>query len=239
MDDPRHPATQLVPDDGQSPVGQRRRLKAERPGQILEAAFEEFAQKGFADARLEDVARRIGVTKGTIYLYFNSKVDLFKAMVLSTAQPIFDQVEGVVASYDGSPTELLRSLLLGAYEDMLGDPRKRQIMRLLIAEGEKFPELVEFYHDEVMARGVALLKRVVDAGVMAGEFRASALTEMPLPLFSPVIHACVMGLLFGSRRPLDVEAFKQAHIELVLGNLRAPEGPALPHEQPGASPNER
>lgn len=199
--------------------GIRKRLKAARPGEILEAAFEEFVEKGFAAARLEDVARRIGVTKGTIYLYFPSKIELFKAVVRACTQPVMADAEQQVASCQGSIAELLRGLLLLAYRDIAEKRREREIMRLLIAEGSKHPELTDFYHGEVIGPCEALLRRLMALGVERGEIRPSAITEMPLVLFSPVVHAATWDLLFGERRPLDIERFKAAHLESVLSSL--------------------
>ena len=199
--------------------GIRKRVKAARPGEILDAAFEEFVDKGYAGARLEDVARRIGVTKGTIYLYFPSKIELFKAVVRACTQPVMTEAEQQIATFKGPISDLLRGLLLTAYSNIVEKRREREIMRLLIAEGSKHPELTEFYYGEVLSGCIRLLERLMALGIETGEIRPSAVTEMPLVLFSPVVHAATWDLLFGERRPLDIERFKAAHLELVLSSL--------------------
>ena len=204
--------------------GVRRRMKAERPQQILEAAFEEFAARGFAAARLDDIARRVGVTKGTIYLYFPSKVELFKAVVRTFTQPLLEEVEAAIEGHTGSKAKLLREQILQSYCETLDDTRERELMRLLIAEGEKFPELTEFYHDEVMVPFERMSRAIIEAGIATGEFRDSALKEVPLMLFSPLVLHSVWALLFGDRHPIADKTFIAAHLDLILnGVLQKPQ----------------
>lgn len=207
------------------PLGVRRRIKAMRPGEFLDAAFEEFVRNGYAGTRLEDVARRVGLTKGALYLYFPSKVELFKAVVRSCALPILADIEQILATFKGSTSDLLRALVDSAYQNVLGNRREREIMRLLMAEGAKHPELTEFYYSEVIVSGLAVLDRVIERGLKSGEFRRSPVTEMPLVLFSPVVHAACWQLLFGDQHPLAIDKVKAAHIEAVLSSLlRSPPG---------------
>jgi AcrR family transcriptional regulator len=206
--------------------GSRRRIRAMRPSEILDAAFEEFVGNGYAAARLEDVARRVGLTKGALYLYFPSKVELFKAVVRSCTQPVFADVEQILARFEGSVVDLLRTLVNTAYRNVVENRREREIVRLLMAEGAKHPELSEFYYSEVVGSCLAVLDRIIARGLESGEFRRSAVTEMPLVLLSPVVHAANWELLFGTRHRLDIERFKRAHLDVVLAALlKSPNGP--------------
>jgi AcrR family transcriptional regulator len=212
-------ASQVVAADVVRPGGVRRRIKAMRPGEILEAAFEEFVRNGYAGARLEDVARRVGLTKGALYLYFPSKAELFKAVVRGCVQPIFADAEQTVAQFTGPTGDLLRALIDSAYHHVVENRREREMVRLLMAEGAKHPELTDFYHSEVVASCLSLVDRVIARGLERGEFRRSAVTDMPLVLISPVVHAANWLLLFGDRHPLALERVKAAHLELMLSAL--------------------
>jgi AcrR family transcriptional regulator len=211
----------------ESPVGVRRRIKAMRPGEILDAAFEEFVRNGYTATRLEDVARRVGLTKGALYLYFPSKVELFKAVVRGCVQPIFAEVEQILSTFEGSASDFLRALVDAAYKNVLENRRDREIVRLLMAEGAKHPELTEFYHSEVIVSCLRVLDRVIARGLETGEFRRSAVTDMPLVLMSPCVHASCWHLLFGDQHPLAIEKIKRAHLEVVLASLlQGPPGAA-------------
>ena len=207
------------------PLGMRRRIKAMRPGEILDAAFEEFARNGYAAARLTDVARRVGLTKGALYLYFPSKAELFKAVVRSCVQPVFADTEQLLTGFAGSTCDLLRALIDSAYRHVVENRREREMVRLLMAEGAKHPELGDFYYAEVIASCLSLVDRVIARGLERNEFRRSAVTDMPLVLISPVVHAANWLLLFGDRHPLELERVKAAHLELILSTLlRDPDG---------------
>lgn len=205
----------------------RRQIKAMRPGEILDSAFEEFVRNGYAGARLEDVARRLGLTKGALYLYFPSKAELFKAVVRSCVQPILADVEQLVSGFTGSTSDLLRALVDSSYRQVVENRREREMVRLLMAEGAKHPELREFYYSEVVASSISLVERVIARGLEREELRRSAVTDMPLVLISPVVHAANWLLLFGDQHPLALERFKKAHLELMLATLlRNPAGEA-------------
>ena len=213
----------LVTDE--RPTGVRRRIKAMRPGEILDAAFEEFVSNGYAATRLDDVARRVGLTKGALYLYFPSKVELFKAVVRGCVQPIFAEVEQILATFEGSAADFLRALIDAAYNNVIENRRDREIVRLLMAEGAKHPELTEFYYAEVIVSCLRVLDRVIARGLDTGEFRRSAITDMPLILMSPCVHASNWQLLFGAAHPLDLDKLKHAHLEVLLTMLlRDPPG---------------
>ena len=202
----------------------RRRSREERPQEILSAAFAEFAANGYDATRLDDVARRAGVAKGTIYLYFESKEDLFKAMVRRAVVPRLEDLAGAVDGLAGSAEGFLR----GPFREFvvrLIDSEARFIVRLLIAEGHRFPDLTRFYFDEVVGRGMAVLRRLVARGVELGEFRPTALDEFPQLLIAPAVMGLVWKSLFDSYRPLDLDRLIGAHIDLVLNGLKRADGP--------------
>src|SRR5580704_8073927 len=117
----------------------RRRRKADRPKEILEAAFEEFSRNGFAATTLDQVAERAGVTKGTIYVYFESKEHLFISMVRELTKATLDTVHAMFERHEGSTAELLRAQFSFIYEHIVEDRRRREVVRMLIAEASRFP----------------------------------------------------------------------------------------------------
>jgi len=181
---------------------------------------QEFARRGFAATRLEDVAERAGVTKGTIYFYFKDKEELFKAAARSSLEPALNEIEALGAHFEGSAEELLRVHLSAVYPKMVLNPRAGQILRLLIAEGPQFPELVEFYYREIITHGMNILRRVIERGVAQREFRRTGAIEYPQLLFAPVLAAIIWGLLLGKKHPVDVNEYMRAHIDLALNSLK-------------------
>ncbi len=199
----------------------RKRRKEQRPGEIVEAALQEFARRGFAATRLEDVAERAGVTKGTIYVYFKDKEDLFKAAARSSLGPVLSEIEALGANFRGSAEDLLRAHLHAVYPKLVKNPRARQILRLLIAEGAQFPELVDFYYREVIAYGLGLQKRIIEHGVARGEFRRTRATDFPQIVFGPVLAAIIWNLLLARKHPIDFDAYADTHVDLILNGLKA------------------
>jgi AcrR family transcriptional regulator len=199
----------------------RRRRKEQRPGEIIEAAVHEFARRGFAATRLEDVAERVGVTKGTIYFYFKDKEELFKAAARSSLGPALNEIEALAANFEGSAEELLRVHLSVVYPKLVTNPRAGQIIRLLIAEGSQFPELVDFYYREIVSHGVSILRRLIERGVARGEFRKTKASDFPQVIFAPVLAAIVWNLLLGKKHPIDFNEYSRVHIDLALNGLKA------------------
>ena len=203
------------------PVPIRRRRKEQRPAEIIDAALEEFGRRGFAATRLEDVAERVGVTKGTIYFYFKDKEELFKAAARSSLMPALKEVEALSTSFEGSAEELLRAHYGALYRLLLKNPRAQQILRLLIAEGPQFPELVDFYYRDIVSRGLSIVTRVIERGVERGEFRRTRVTDFPQVMFGPVMTAMVWSLLMLKKHPIDFDAYARTHLDLVLNGLKA------------------
>src|ERR671917_688120 len=148
----------------------RRRRKDERPAELIRAGLEEFAVHGFAGTRLEDVARRAGVVKGTIYRYFADKEALFLATVRKEVAPVFDEITGFIDAYPGTTRDLLK-LLIETVHRQLVNSDLRVLIRIIIAEGERFPALTELYYAETVSKGRALLERIIARGITRGEVR--------------------------------------------------------------------
>src|SRR5580704_17434449 len=151
----------------------RRRRKAERPQEILEAAFTEFSRNGYAVTTLERIAERAGVTKGTIYVYFESKEHLFISMVREVTKVTLDTVHGMFERHDGSTADLLRAQFSFIYQHIVEDRRRREVVRMLIAEAPRFPALADRYHEEILRPCIALLQRAIQRGIDRGEIRPS------------------------------------------------------------------
>ena len=200
-----------------SPRFQRR--KEDRPAEITEAAMAAFAENGFAATKIADVARRAGVSKGLLYLYFKTKEDLFKAVVRSFISPKIDALAKTVESSEHSAEEFLRGPFL---QFAKGVPKShvRFLVRLLVSEGPKHPDLVAWYWENVVSRGLDALQSVIRKGVENGEFRASALDNFPHILIAPVIFSTLWTLLFEQHQSLDTNQLIEEHIELVLGSIR-------------------
>jgi AcrR family transcriptional regulator len=194
--------------------------KAPRQRQILSAAFEEFAANGYAAARLDRVARRARIAKGTIYLYFPSKSRLFQAVVRSLIQPVPDDFESTVAASSASASQLLAEFISRQYSGLVANRKAREIVRLLIAESGKFPELSELYRREVIEPGMRAIRLLIEKGVASGEFRESCVHDFPQMIAAPAVLAVVWTLIFGSHFSLDLEAYRDAHVQFVTAGLR-------------------
>jgi AcrR family transcriptional regulator len=197
-----------------SPSGQAQ--KSQRLKQILAAAFQVFGAQGYEAARIDDVARKAGIAKGTIYLYFKGKDQLFRAVVRHLIQNPFPQA----ANLQGPSETILRELFTRMHTQVVRNEKARSIIRLLIAESGKFPQLADIYHREIIAPGLKALRQIVIRGVRRGEFRKTAAVEFPQLLVGPAIIAVVWRLLHGERHALDLEAYMKAHIDFVLSSLR-------------------
>jgi AcrR family transcriptional regulator len=199
------------------PSPRRRQQKLHRQEEILAAAFKVFAAHGYEATRMDEVARQAAIAKGTIYLYFRDKERLFRAVVRGLVQKKFDAMAG---SFQETGEQLLRELLSRMYSQVVRNEKVRSIVRLLIAESGRFPQLSEIYHREIIAPGMRAMRRVLVHGSTSGEFRKSAAVEFPQLLAAPGVLAIVWRLLHGERHRLDLDAFSKAHLEFVLDSLR-------------------
>jgi AcrR family transcriptional regulator len=199
----------------------RRRRKAERPQEILEAAFVEFSRNGYAATTLDDIAERAGVTKGTIYVYFENKEHLFISMVREITKATLDTVHQMFESHEGPTAELLRAQFSFMYQHIVEDKRRREIVRMLIAEAPRFPELADRYHEEIMRPCLDMLRQAIQRGMDRGEFRKSAILKNPQVVIAPIALVDLWMMMFDDRQPLDLKAYFDAHLDLVLNGLLA------------------
>ncbi|ACA15626.1 transcriptional regulator, TetR family [Methylobacterium sp. 4-46] len=195
--------------------GPRQRRKEARPGEILDAAFEEFARRGYAATRLDDVAARAGITKGTIYVYFPSKEDLFVATFKEMVRPTMENIAALTHAPQGTAMDILRAHFRFVYDHMVADRRGRELLRLLMAEAGRFPSLAERWHDEVIGPAVERMRAVMRYGVARGEFRPGVEEAYPHLLFSPVMMASTWLSLFGEAHPLELQGYYAAHLDMM------------------------
>jgi AcrR family transcriptional regulator len=197
----------------------RRRRKAERPQEILEAAFAEFSRNSYAVTTLEQIAERAGVTKGTIYVYFDSKEHLFISMVRELMKATMETVQNMFEQHEGSTADLLRAQFSFIYQDIVGDRRRREMARMLIAEAIRFPALADRYHEEIHKPCLELLKQAIQRGMDRGEIRRSAITDCPMVIIAPIALVDVWMMMYDDRHPLDLKTYFDAHLDLVLKGL--------------------
>ena len=195
-----------------------RRRKEARPQEITAAALAAFAENGYAATRVADVARRAGVSKGLLYLYFKTKEELFKAVVRGLVMPRIDALTASVDTSGLTAEEFLRGPFLEFVKTIPGSPVSI-VIRLLIAEGRKHPDLVQFYWDNVVSRGLQTISELVERGVERGEFRRSAVGDLPHLVIMPVVFSMVFKLLF-EQQQLDTDKLIETHIDMLLAYMK-------------------
>ena len=186
---------------------------------ILEAALAEFAERGFAAARLDDVALRAGVAKGTLYLYFEDKEALFEELIRSAVAPLMDQFSRIAAAPDLSPLQALDTFFALFEREVLGTDRKL-LLRLIIAEGARFPAIAEVYYREVVTRGLRLMHGLAERASDEGVFATQAASRYPQLIVAPLLLAVIWDNLFARMHPLDVNGLLRAHREVLTGKAR-------------------
>jgi AcrR family transcriptional regulator len=199
----------------------RRRRKAERPQEILEAAFVEFSRSGYAMTTLDQIAEGAGVTKGTIYVYFENKEHLFISMVREVTKAALDTVHEMLETHEGTTADLLRAQFSFIYQHIVEDRRRREVLRMLIAEAPRFPELADRYHQEILRPCLDMLRQAIRRGMDRGEFRNSAIVDLPQIVIAPIALVDLWMMMFDDRQPLDMKAYFNAHLDLVLNGLLA------------------
>jgi len=196
-----------------------RRRKEDRPHEITQAAFDAFAESGYSATRVDDVAKRAGVSKGLMYLYFKTKEELFKAVVKSVVVRRVDALIEAVESTELSSEEFIRGPLLSFMKQVPGSP-VAIVIRLLIAEGPRHPDLVAYYYDNVVAKGLAAISGFVDRGVKCGEFRKSAVSEVPHLFMAPVMLSIIWRILF-TEQELDTDKLIETQLDMLLTQIKA------------------
>ncbi|NTC83676.1 TetR/AcrR family transcriptional regulator [Agrobacterium tumefaciens] len=197
----------------------RAEQKIQRPLEILDAAFEEFTKRGFTATRVEDIAERVGVTKGTVYVYFETKEALFEAMIRHASSP-FQEAFKAYARTSDDPVEELRMLLEFLFDALVDNRKMRELFRFIVAEGAKFPDLIDQHHDVVMAPVFERINTILEDGVAKKRFRANP-TELAKVVMSPIVGTLVFRLIFDDRRSLDKQVVLKIHLELIMRGLLA------------------
>jgi AcrR family transcriptional regulator len=208
------------------------RRKEARPAELLAAALELFVERGYAATRLEDVAKRAGVSKGTVYLYFPGKEDLFKAVVREGLVPLLERGEKMVAEHKGSAVDLIRELVRGWWEGF-GLTPYAGIPKLMVSECRNFPELGKFYVDEVITRGQKVVRAAVRRGLDNREFRKIDPDYVARLVFAPLVLMVIYrhSFDFCSTQNLDPDAYVDQHLDILQRGLLATRrgaGPRVP-----------
>jgi AcrR family transcriptional regulator len=196
-------------------AGPRADRRAARRQAILAAALREFSARGFAAARLDDVALAAGVAKGTIYLYFRDKEALFQDLIRSEMSPVVATLETALTL--DLPVRVVAERAVELFVREILGTRRRDIVRLIISEGPRFPQLAEFYYREVVARGIAAVRALMRRALERGELRSDAVIRFPQLLVAPGIVAIIWSGLFERHEPLDVQALMRAQLDLLFG----------------------
>ena len=196
-----------------------------RPSEIVTAALTLFADRGFAATKLEDVARAAGISKGTVYLYFPTKEDLFRAVVRQELLPNLADVEAMLDRHQGPTGDLLRMMANRMLQVM--DSEVGSIPKLVLSEAGNFPEIARFYAEEVVGRGIRLFGRILHRGAERGEFRSVEPMQVMPTLVGPILLMLLWRHSIGRHTALqfDPQAVIDTHIDLLLRGL-APEAPA-------------
>ena len=188
----------------------------ERRAAILSAALDVFSENGFAAAKLDDVAQKAGVAKGTLYLYFPDKEALFEALLTGLASPVLDRIEALATDPSLPARAVLERILSVFQTEIIGTDRER-LLRLIIAEGPRFPAIAEFHHREVISRAIRLIRVFAARGFERGEISSDAIARFPQLFFAPFMVAVIWRSMFERFDPLDVGAMMACHRELMLG----------------------
>ena len=221
-----------------TPSPQRQRRKEARPQELLRAALELFVAKSFSATRSEEVAARAGVSKGTLYLYFPSKEELFKAVVRNNIASLIAEGQRIADAFEGSSEELLR-LLMHAWWRRVGDTDAGGIFKIIMAEVRNFPELAQFYTEEVIRPAYRLVSGTLQRGIDRGEFRAVPVREATQMLIAPMLlqalHKHSIGACGTTGLEIDPPRLIDAQIDLTLHGLRSAAPTKAPRAQKVAS----
>ncbi len=205
---------------GPEPRSEARKARsAARREAILAAALDEFAMRGFEVARLDDVAKRAGIAKGTIYLYFRDKESLFQELVRAMLTPLVGTIEALGAAE--VPMSVLSGQIVDLFVREVYETRRKDVIRLMITEGRRFPKLAEFYYREVLSRIIAAVRALLRRAAARGE-ASEALVDFPQIIAAPGLVAIIWSGLFERFEPLDVRKMMKTHVDLLFRPRSAP-----------------
>jgi TetR/AcrR family transcriptional regulator len=202
----------------------RERRKEARPGELVKAALDLFVEKGFAATRVDEVAARAGVSKGTLFLYFESKEDLFKAVIRDNIANLFPAWNEEFKTFEGSSAEMLH-YAMDLWWLNVGNTPASGIVKLVISEAQNFPEIAAFYQKEVVEPGTGLLQSILQRGVERGEFRHMDTNKSVFSIIAPMIFLMMwkhsMGACAASANIIDPKEFIHMHVDLLLNGMSA------------------
>jgi TetR/AcrR family transcriptional regulator len=200
----------------------RERRKEARPGELLDAALDLFVEKGFAATRAEEVAARAGVSKGTLFLYFPSKEELFKAVVRENISGRFAEWNDEFDAFEGSSAEMVR-YCMKVWWERVGATRASGITKLIISEARNFPDIAAFYQQEVIKPGTDLIRRILQRGVDRGEFKVADMEYATFSITAPMIFLIMMkhsmGACIPADHPLDPQRYLASQMDTLLNGL--------------------
>ena len=202
--------------------GKRERRKEARPGELLDAALDLFVEKGFAATRAEEVAARAGVSKGTLFLYFPSKEELFKAVVRENISGRFSQWNQEFETFEGSSADMVR-YCFKVWWERIGATRAAGITKLIISEARNFPDIAAFYRQEVILPGETLIRKIIERGVKRGEFQVHDIDYVIFSIVAPMIYLLMMKHSLGACMPvaqqIDPQRYIDSQVETLLHGL--------------------
>ena len=217
-----------------SPVAKHERRKDARPGELLDAALDLFVEKGFAATRVEEVAARAGVSKGTLFLYFQSKDELFKAVVRENISGRLVEWNSDFEAFQGSTCNML-AYCMNSWWDRVGATKASGLTKLMMSEAANFPDIADFYQHEVIRPGHALIRRVLQRGIDRGEFRPLDLDYAVYSVISPMIFLIMsqhsMGVCVSAQHALEPKKYIASQLEVILHGISRPLATAVNHEQ--------
>ncbi|MEO7160291.1 MAG: TetR/AcrR family transcriptional regulator [Polaromonas sp.] len=210
-------------------TARRERRKQARPGELLDAALDLFVEKGFAATRVEEVAARAGVSKGTLFLYFQSKDELFKAVVRENISGRFPEWNDELEAFEGSTIDMLGECMT-VWWDRVGTTKVAGITKLMMSEAGNFPEIAAFYQQEVVLPGHSLIRRILQRGIDRGEFRSMdldyAVYSVVAPMMFIILSRHSMGMCIPNHVELDPEKYIASQLSIILNGLAPRPGDA-------------
>jgi AcrR family transcriptional regulator len=203
------------------------RRKDARPQELLAAALDLFVERGYAATRLDDVAAQAGVSKGTLYLYFTNKEELFKAVVRENVLPAIGEAEQAIGCFEGSSADLFREIMMGWWE-RIGNTKLSGLTKLMIAESGNFPEVARFYHEEVISRANAMVISMLERGIRRGEFRKIDSAQAMNVVVAPMIMLMMWKHSFAACciDPISPQEYLACYSDLLLHGLLADDASA-------------
>ena len=200
------------------PPANRAERAAERRAAIVEAAMEEFVARGFAATRLDDIAKRAGVAKGTIYLHFKDKESMFEELIRTALVPLIGRMTAP-PPIGGSVRDAIEGFAQNFIREV-ATTRRGDLVRLIVSEGPRFPAIADFYYREVVSRGLAAMRALIELGIARGEIRQTSLAQFPQILVAPALIAVIWQSLFSRHAPLDAVEMFRVHLDLIFGERR-------------------